>query len=357
VGANEVSYHGGPVMHSSTVHAIYWAPSGYPLTAGYRSSIDGYFQNVANASGRLDNDYSVAAEYGDSTGPAAYKVSSGASVVDTDPYPADGCTDGPLPVCLTDAQLQAEIDKVISDHGWQAGLSTEFFILTPPSVGSCFDAEGTYCAYGAYCAYHSYFTSSRGNGTVVYATEPYGAEPAAPGACDNGPWPSGDDADAELNLISHEQIESITDPLVNAWFDGGFQEVADKCVGDFGPNGGFNEQIGTGHYYLQEEWSNENHACEPREKSDSVWFPAPGRGQASKPLRLSSRARDPHGSIMGYDWFFGDGRSSHGRTVQHVYRRPGVYRVVLRVTDSADNWGFYSRMVRVSRAPAGTRRR
>lgn len=257
LGGNELTYHGGPVMHSNTAYAIYWLPSGYSLSANYESLIDGFFQNVANASGRSDNDYSVAAQYGDTRGPGSYQASFGGSVVDTDPFPANGCTDGPLPICLTDSQLQAEIDKVIAAHGWHAGLTNEFFIFTPPPVGSCFDAGGSYCAYSYYCAYHGSFTSSLGNGTVVYANQPYGAQPAAPGACDTGARPNGDDADATINLISHEEIESITDPLLNAWFDAGGAEIGDKCVWNFGPNAGDNEQIGTGHYNLQQEWSNQ----------------------------------------------------------------------------------------------------
>ena len=253
------------MLHQSTVHAIFWIPSGYSVSANYESLIDGFFQNVADASGRSDNDYSVAAQYGDTSGPGAYNVSFGGSVVDTDPFPANGCTDGPLPVCLTDAQLQAEIDKVIAAHGWQAGLSNEFFIFTPPPVGSCFDAGGVFCAYSYYCAYHGSFTSSLGNGTVVYANEPYAAQPAAPGSCDTGARPNGDDADPEINLISHEEIESITDPLLNAWYDDVGDEIGDKCVWAFGQplgsTGGsesdYNEQIGTGRYYLQQEWSNQ----------------------------------------------------------------------------------------------------
>jgi hypothetical protein len=244
------------VLHQSTVHAIFWIPSGYSVSTNYESLIDGFFQNVADASGRSDNDYSVAAQYSDTSGPGAYDVSFGRPVVDTDPFPANGCTDGPLPVCLTDAQVQTEIDKVIAANGWQAGLSNEFFIFTPPPVGSCFDSSSTLCAYSYYCAYHGSFTSGLGNGTVVYANLPYAAQPAAPTSCDTGARPNGDDADPEVNLISHEQIESITDPLLNAWYDNSGSEIADKCVWNFGPNPGDNEQIGTGHYNLQEEWSN-----------------------------------------------------------------------------------------------------
>lgn len=298
LGSGNLTDHGGPVMRQNTVHAIYWIPSGYSVSANFESLIDGYFQNVADASGRSDNDYSVAAQYGDSTAPGAYRVSFGGSVVDSDPFPANGCTDGPLPVCLTDAQIQAEIDKMIAAHGWQAGLTNEFFIFTPEEVGSCFDSGSSTCAYSYYCAYHSSFTSSFGDGTVVYANEPYAALPAASGACDSGERPNGDAADAEINLVSHEQAESITNPLGNAWYDAAGYEIGDKCAWIFGQplgsTGGsgtgtdYNEQIGSGKYYLQQEWSDqtfdpksgEQGSCVQRDLPQLV-LTGPGDGSVS----------------------------------------------------------------------------
>jgi len=42
---------------------------------------------------------------------------------------------------------------------------------------------------------------------------------------------------------------------------------------------------------------------------------------------------DPDGTIVAYEWDFGDGTTSNGETVAHVYSNPGVYSVVLTVTD------------------------
>jgi hypothetical protein len=285
-------------MRTNTPYAIFWIPSGYSVSAGYQSLIDGFFQNVAAASGDANNTYSVTAQYGETSGPIAYQSSFGGFVLDTDPFPANGCTDGSLSVCLTDAQLQAEIDKEVTANGWQAGLSHQFFLFTPAPVGSCTDSSSSTCAYSYYCAYHSSFASGLGNGTVLYANMPYAAQPANPGACDQGERPNGDDADPEINLISHEHAESITDPLGNAWYDDAGFEIGDKCAwmfgqplgstGGSGTNTDYNEQIGTGKYYLQEEWSNqtvdasslEPGSCVQRDMPQLV-LSGPGAGSVS----------------------------------------------------------------------------
>jgi hypothetical protein len=49
-GASNLTYHGGPVMHSSTTYTIFWSPGG-AISSTYQNLINGYFQDVANASG------------------------------------------------------------------------------------------------------------------------------------------------------------------------------------------------------------------------------------------------------------------------------------------------------------------
>ena len=47
----------------------------------------------------------------------------------------------------------------------------------------------------------------------------------------------------------------------------------------------------------------------------------------------ASDSDDPDGSIVSYDFVFGDGESGTGETVQHAYRIPGQYTTTLTVTD------------------------
>ncbi len=47
-----------------------------------------------------------------------------------------------------------------------------------------------------------------------------------------------------------------------------------------------------------------------------------------------SSSGDPDGSVVGYDWTFGDGGRATGATPSHAYMVPGTYTVTLTVTDN-----------------------
>ena len=263
-GSNNLQYNGGPVMHSDANYVIYWEPSGYSTTSTYKGIVNGYFANVAAASGAINNNYSVATQYYDGAGNIAYSASSGGSTVDTDPYPSLGCVSTSGGPCVNDSQLQSEIAKVVAAKGWPTGMGTEYFVYFPSGVTTCTNTASVECSGTVYCAYHSSYGS--GTSTVLYANMPYDGI----SGCDSGEHPNGDAADAELNVSSHENIETITDPLGNAWYDSSGQEIGDKCNFTFGsPLGGapgaeYNEQIASGNYYLQEEWSNAVSGCVQR---------------------------------------------------------------------------------------------
>jgi len=104
---------------------------------------------------------------------------------------------------------------------------------------------------------------------VLYANQPYTDSSGvnAPGVCDSYQHPNGDWADATISVLSHEHNETITDPVGNAWHDTSGSENGDKCAWNFGAAlgstslGQYNQQIGTGKYYLQQEWSNASNSC------------------------------------------------------------------------------------------------
>ena len=43
---------------------------------------------------------------------------------------------------------------------------------------------------------------------------------------------------------------------------------------------------------------------------------------------------DKDGWIMRFDWDFGDGITSYGKTVSHTYEQPGIYQVKLFLQDN-----------------------
>jgi PKD domain len=111
----------------------------------------------------------------------------------------------------------------------------------------------------------------------------------------------------------------------------------------------WNEDINGGHYFLQEVWSNRSGGCEPRARNDLVSFRDGLASAHAMSVWFLAHASDPQGRIVGYHWFFGDGRSSAGRRASHHYAHAGQYRVILRTTDSWGNAAFYAATLTVTR--------
>jgi len=239
--------------------------------SSYESTINQYFTDVAADSVNLvtTNVYSVATQYSN----IQYNETFGGSYVDGNPLPSAkptflACQDGFDKYCVTDAQLENEIGKVIAKNHWPtASPTTLYFIFTPANIGVCQypgrpDLQYNPCTTNVFCAYH------RANASFIYAVEP-DAMAVSGGACDSGEAPAGNGADATINTISHEQNEAITDPNGDAWVanDGPNQtpqdEIGDLCAYDFGTplgttpgDAAYNQVINTHDYYLQLEYSN-----------------------------------------------------------------------------------------------------
>src|SRR6476620_7625668 len=257
-----------PIPHTLSKAIRAAGPPTFTFDASYANLINRYFTDVAHDSGGNQNVYSVATQYDDSGHVnIQYKSTFGGSYVDHAPLPANGCDDGLDTYCLTDQQLQNEIQTVLTAKGWHGGLDHVFFLMTPNGVGSCETAGGN-CSTDTFCAYHSAFVDSN-NENVIYANEPYeGTDPL--GGCidpEQG-FPNDPDADTTINTISHEHNEAITDPLTDpsstAWIAADGSENGDLCAYGFGkPLGGalgfdaYNQVINSHHYDLQEEWSNQ----------------------------------------------------------------------------------------------------
>ena len=260
-------YHaGGSIIPTATTYAIFWFPS--KLQNGVATSMSLHYRAV------LQNMLKDYAGHGIGNNNTQYyqiialketfiqnKGGFGGSYTDSSAYPASGCTDTATPGnCVTDAQIRAEIHKVMNLQGWTGGMNKTFLLFTSKGEGSCFDAAN--CAYTVYCAYHSFFNIA---GTpVIYGNEPYGETSVCqfPGT----PSPNSDaEADAAASIASHELTEAITDPLLNAWFTAQGNEIADLCSYTYGVNtwnAGKANQMWNGHYYeLQQEYDNHKAAC------------------------------------------------------------------------------------------------
>ena len=259
-GGGNLSYHQGPVMPTNSVYVIYWVPAGYSVSSTYQSTVNKFFTDVAHDSALKTNVYAIDTQYYDNTNVhILYSSSFGStqSVVDTDSLPSNGCSDSYTSVCLSDSQIQNEIRTVMSRQGWTTSSTNFFVMLTAKGIGSC---SGSSCAFTQYCAYHGDASG------LYYANMPYAD--TVPAACDSGQYPNVDPAaDSEINILSHEHNETITDEQLNAWYDRRGSEIGDKCAWNFGTalggvNGAKYNQIINGHdYYLQQEWSNQILGC------------------------------------------------------------------------------------------------
>jgi PKD domain-containing protein len=326
---NNMDYNGGPVMPSNTDYMLMWSPQGlgaYP--DGFVFGISRYFTDLAHDNGGNQNVDSTGPQYNDLTGAVAnYDVHFGGVLVDTDPYPASQCpVNAPVTNCLTDAQIQHEIESFVTAHHLPTDLSHEYFLLTPPHVESCFSNDPARnfdgCSagivpvdqYGAYCAYHQNTATPT---MIFYANMPYDADSPF---CQDFNYPNGLISDGEINGgLSHEHMESVTDPIPNdAWTIGagdfhGF-EVGDVCVADMGtplgtaPNGSPYNQVINGHrYWYQTEWSNFTHSCVQR-----VTLPRPlptakervTAGKGSDMTFDASGSIAPPSGVAQYSWQF-----------------------------------------------------
>ncbi len=274
-------YKGGPVMLTASFYAIFWIPAalqnGGPtgMTAAYAklqtrfladftghglaSNLTQYYQVVGGITTYIQNATGLAKPGGLAD---AY--------VDQAPYPASGCTN-PVTAgnCITDAQIQAEIKRVMGVKGWTGGLNKIFLLYTSSGEGSCLDSSSTTCAYvpNGYCAYHQFNNST--SPPIIYIYVAW----ADPNICNLGaPPPNGDAAaDSAVSVASNEINSAITNPFLTGWSTAAKgTEIADLCEGanTFGTNTWTSlvpndaNQMWNGHFYeLQQSYDNHAGRC------------------------------------------------------------------------------------------------
>jgi hypothetical protein len=359
-----MDYNGGPVMPSNTDYMVLWSPAGLPAyPPGYVSGLETFFNDLAHDSGGHQNVDSVTAQYNDLTGAfSQYKTTFGGALVDTDPYPTAECPiggqaiagTGTVTACLTDAQIQAELEQFVASKGLKTDLSHEYFLLPPQGVETCFTNDPTTdfggCSAGesqdlAFCAYHQNTSVSP---MLIYSDNPFDATNPF---CQDGNYPNGLISDGEINGgLSHEQNESVSDPLPNdAWTNGAGQnqgqEVGDQCDGVMGtplgtaPNGSPYNQVINGHFYwFQEEWSNQGHSCLQRltpsaARPHAMFIVTAGSGLT---LNFDARGSSAPGGVAEYVWQFNAVLNAQTietttPTISYTFPSAGAYSVGLTI--------------------------
>ena len=215
-----VTYHNsGPVQHGEKEYLFYWAPSGHPMPSTYRSGFTTFIQEIAGRDYTGTNQFSVAQQYYDLSGPGGakrfvpYGITYGGAVLDTHAYPPSGCSGTDAngaaePVCLTQAQIATELSSYITAHSLRTDPTVEYHVITPNGVASCFDSSSTICSYTQYCGWHS--TMQVSGHTVLYADLPwvYNVNGCDTNLAFRSGYSTGDALDPVVDVMSREISES-----------------------------------------------------------------------------------------------------------------------------------------------------
>lgn len=233
---NGIDYHGGPVM-GGTVNIYYiwygnWSGNSAPQILGDWAS------NIGNSP-----IYRINSSYGDNGQNVSGQTRFAGST-------SVGYTHGNHPV---NGDVRSIVDDAISSGSLPADPNAVYFVLTSSDV----DEGSGFCSQ--YCGWHSY--ANRNGSAVKFSF--VGDSARCNGSCGSAASPNGNaSADAMASIIYHELSEAVTDPLINAWFDGSGAENGDKCAWKFGTtyrtgNGGLaNVRLGNRDYLLQSNWLN-----------------------------------------------------------------------------------------------------
>lgn len=236
--------HHGPVMPIVNLYVIYWG-TGFSATtpALYTSFLTGI---GASPYTTINTQYLRGA-----TNVITYKASF-----------ADTVT--PIAASIVDADLHAEIDRVIAAGHLTYDANGIYFVITPKTTQVC-SAPGS-CSCSQFCGYHFFYADSLAR-TVVYASIPSAA--ACPASCGtvfttDAAAPNGNvEADEGVSVLAHELMEAQSDTLINAWSDASGKENADKCAYQYGVALGIktNQTWGGKSWLVQQNWSNAASAC------------------------------------------------------------------------------------------------
>ena len=232
-GAQNLVNHGGPVIHSARVVAIFWGPSwgtggADNATANHVIQFFGQFGTSSH--------YAIITQYYDSAGSIHTGNLGNTAWFDSSTPPTN----------VTDASVQAEVLKYLSQSGSTFDSSTIYEVFLPPSSYSS-DGSATSCGgpHLQYCAYHGHF--SNGGRDIKYSAMPY---PSC-GGCQSAGFTAAQNFD---HFSCHETREAVTDEDLNAWYDRHGAEADDKCAWSPAPfiDNGFGYQY---------EWSNAAGGC------------------------------------------------------------------------------------------------
>jgi hypothetical protein len=220
--AGAMTDHGGPVQSAPHIYIDYWGWWSDPN--GEQGYLNGFLGSIGG------NPWlSTVSQYGGGSAPVLAGTWS-------DP--------AAIPASPTDAQIQAEAANAANHFGTGTSVNVQIVVATP--TGHSTAGFGT-----QWCAYHGAVASLP---NVTYTDLPYMSDAGA--NCGAG-YVTGSPLDGVSIVEGHELAEAITDPLLNAWYDAGGNEIGDKCAW----TGLGTVATSAGTYAVQPLWSNSANGC------------------------------------------------------------------------------------------------
>ena len=226
LGSGNLINHGGPVENAPKVYVVYWGWTSDP--SGEQPYLNSFLSSVGGTSW-----LSTVSQYGGGyTGNLLAGTWSDSATVPKRP---------------SDSAVQAEAAKAASHFGTGTSYNVEIVVATP--------TKHSESGFGSrWCAYHGAVSSDP---NVTYTYLPYMTDAGASCGENSVNGGSAGILDGVSIVEGHELAETITDPLLNAWYDSAGYEIGDKCawlnLGDVSMSGGT--------FAMQPLWSNSAGGC------------------------------------------------------------------------------------------------
>lgn len=233
-----ISNHGGPVIGTPTVYVVWygnWSRSNGTDTPEGQQIVRDFLQGIGGSPY-----YAINTTYTPSSTTITGNVVWGGETTDS----------GSKGTKLSDTAIQSVVSAAITSGRLPYNPDGVYFLLTSSDVS----ATSGFCT--RYCGWHTYGTIS-GKGRFRYSF--VGNAARCINACAaQTVGPNGNaGVDGMVSVIAHELEETNTDPDLNAWYDSGGAENADKCAWTFGTtvldsNGAYyNLTLGSRNYLVQ----------------------------------------------------------------------------------------------------------
>ena len=221
-GSGNLLYHGGNVMKTPAFYAIYWNSTvanstatslGWSTIQNQIAAFIGTFFTGTSYTGSTTDDYTIVAQYPDSTGLSPVPAGNGllATVVDSKATQST----------IKDSAIQSYLAGLFKAGKVAVDASGVYGVYFPSGMKVVLTG-GTSCS--SFCGYHSHF--SYGGTQIKYAVFPYPD-------CSGCKLSSLTVADMLTIINSHEVREAVTDPAefkTYAWYDSAGYEADDKCA-------------------------------------------------------------------------------------------------------------------------------